>query len=294
MSAGIGKGLSSILAGSGLTGPGSQPLEADGSQLEYMVMPEGMAVFSTAHIPEPEVAAELGAGVAAGDAILAALRSVEAGGANARVELGHLDPANLGFVDQLLGEGEVSVVAGGHLQAQESVLAGVWRVREYRPDGARACDYAECGAFPQAALAGAFAKAQSTAQLPTTERANIFNAPALIAEVNAHIPDVGLKPAGAPPHVINLSLLPHTEEDLHFLEDALGRGDLIILSRGYGNCRIRATATRGCWWVQYFNSQDTLILNTIELSPIPEVCLAAAEDIEDSVERLAGIMDIYR
>jgi len=291
---GIGQGLSSILAGSGLTGPGTQPVDADGSQLEYMVMPEGMAVFSAAHIPEPEVAAQLTEGVAAGDAILAALRGVDAGGENARVDLTHLDAANLAFVDQLLGEGEVSVVAGGALQAQESVLAGVWRVREYDAAGKRAADYAECGAIPSAALAGAFAGAQTAAKLPTTERPNIFNAPALIAEVNAHIPEVGLKPAGAPPHVINLSLLPHTEEDLLFLEEALGRGDLIILSRGYGNCRIRATATRGCWWVQYFNSQDTLILNTIELSPIPEVCLAAPEDIEDSVERLEGIMDIYR
>ncbi len=99
--------------------------------------------------------------------------------------------------------------------------------------------------------------------------------------------------AGRGPHIINLSLLPHTEEDLAFLEHVLGRGNLIILSRGYGNCRIHATGTRDTWWVRYYNSQDTLILNSIEISPVPEVALAAAEDIADSVERLAEILAIY-
>ena len=37
-------------------------------------------------------------------------------------------------------------------------------------------------------------------------------------------------------------LLPHTEEDLAWLEQRLGQGATDILSRGYGNCRVRATA----------------------------------------------------
>jgi rubredoxin len=59
-----------------------------------------------------------------------------------------------------------------------------------------------------------------------------------------------------------------------------------ILSRGYVNCRITSTATRNVWWVQYFNSQETLILNTIEISGVPEVACAAQEDIDDSAQRL--------
>ena len=86
----------------------------------------------------------------------------------------------------------------------------------------------------------------------------------------------------------------HTEGDLSFLEAALGQGDLIILSRGYGNCRIRSTGTRHCWWVRYFNSQDTLILNSVEITPLPGVAQAAAEDLTDSAERLAEIMATYR
>mgnify|MGYP000724044400 FL=1 len=60
-----------------------------------------------------------------------------------------------------------------------------------------------------------------------------------------------------------------------------------MLSRGYGNCRITSTRLRNTWWVQYFNSMDHLILNTIEVTSVPEVALAAPEDFADSVERLA-------
>jgi hydrogenase-1 operon protein HyaF len=93
------------------------------------------------------------------------------------------------------------------------------------------------------------------------------------------------------PHVINLSLLPVSPEDAAWLDAALGRGRVSILSRGYGNCRITATALPCVWWVQYFNSQDALILNTIEVTEVPAAARAAAEDIADSRERLAEVLE---
>jgi hydrogenase-1 operon protein HyaF len=149
----------------------------------------------------------------------------------------------------------------------------------------------DIGAFPAGFITAALAHARGETVLPEKAIEGVFNAPSLIAEINAHIPGT---PSRAEPHVINLSLLPHTEGDLAFLEEALGPGDLIILSRGYGNCRIRSTGTRHCWWVRYFNSQDTLILNSIEISPLPTVAQAAPEDLADSAERLAEIMETYR
>lgn len=275
-----------------LFGPGSQPEDFDGGKLEYMVMPNGMMTFSAAHVPEAEDAREHEAGLAAAGQILTLLRRAEATGEPGRVDLSALSRDDLAFVDQLLGDGEVSVVAGSAAQAQESVLAGVWRVRCYDPDGARLADYAEVGAFPHDLLEAAFAGAATQLSLPDTLGPNIFNAPPLLVEINEHVPHA--RDAGRGPHIINLSLLPHTEEDLSFLHDHLGKGELIILSRGYGNCRIQATATRDTWWVRYYNSQDTLILNSIEISRIPEVALAAPEDIADSAERLGEILDSYQ
>ena len=63
-----------------------------------------------------------------------------------------------------------------------------------------------------------------------------------------------------------------------------------ILSRGYGNCRVTSTRLAHVWWVQYFNSMDTLILNTIEVVALPEVALAAPEDLRESHQRLVELV----
>ena len=99
---------------------------------------------------------------------------------------------------------------------------------------------------------------------------------------------------GGAADVINLTLLPHTEEDLTLLDTVLGEGAVTILSRGYGNCRITATATPHVWRVQFYNSTDALILDTIEVTTMPEVALAAREDLEDSAGRIREVLEAIR
>jgi hydrogenase-1 operon protein HyaF len=99
---------------------------------------------------------------------------------------------------------------------------------------------------------------------------------------------------GTPPHVINLTLLPQTEADLAHLDNTLGHGPISILSRGYGNCRISATRLANCWWVRHYNSDERLILNTLEVVDVPAAALAAQGDMEDSAERLAEILEAVR
>ena len=65
---------------------------------------------------------------------------------------------------------------------------------------------------------------------------------------------------------------------------------VLILSRGYGNCRITNTCRPHTWRVVYYNSQDVVILNTVEISELPEVAQAAIEDLEDSQERLREVL----
>jgi hydrogenase-1 operon protein HyaF len=137
----------------------------------------------------------------------------------------------------------------------------------------------------------AFLKARDRVTMPSEIAPHVLNAPSLVPEINDAVARLG-KAAG--PHVINLSLLPHTEEDLALLHDCLGRGDITILSRGYGSCRITSTQTLNTWWVRYYNSQDTLILNLIEIVPLPEIACAASEDLAHSNERLSKILEIYR
>ena len=194
-----------------------------------------------------------------------------------RFSLLPLAPAVRAEINELLGEGEVSVQTGIDLRAQETAFTGIWRIRG---DGV---DDVEASAFPSAlrdlALARAFPSTASAVPPP-----NLMNAPALYHEIrtlSAHWT------AGRAAHVINLSLLPATPDDLAWLDEQLGRISFSILSRGFGNCRITATALPYVWWVQYFNNMEKLILNSVEIVDVPAVALAAVEDYEETTIRLA-------
>ena len=119
----------------------------------------------------------------------------------------------------------------------------------------------------------------------------VYNAPALVTEMDDKL--AAWRP-GTEAHVINLSLLPLSDEDVSYLDARLGPGSVTILSRGYGNCRISSTGTRNGWYVRYFNSREAVILNTIEITDIPSVACAAPEDLADSAQRLGEILGVYQ
>jgi hydrogenase-1 operon protein HyaF len=272
----------------GMVGPGTQPLDEDGAELSYMEMPKGMRTYAMPSVPEPDQVDDISAALA----LLTEVRDALAEGSNASFDLGGLDRQNRQFVDQVLGDGEVSIVAGSAIQAQESVLAGVWRVYELDAAGQLQRDTIEVGGFPRCVLLVAQAAALPSLRshdgvLP----AMVYNAPALVTEMTDKL--VAWR-SGADAHVINLSLLPLSDEDVSYLDARLGPGAVTVLSRGYGNCRISSTGTRNGWWVRYFNSREAVILNTIEITEIPSVAVAAPEDLGDSGQRLGEILEVYR
>lgn len=276
-----------------IVGRGSQPPEQDGAGLDYMVLPDQMATYSAPQLPEAEAAQGLGPGMAVLAQLLSGLRHYD-GTLTTPYILSSLDEANRNLVDQVLGEGDVSIVVDRSPKTviQESVLAGVWRVQCVDEFDAVLSDHIEVADIPWLIREQSFVQAQAAVQFDETALPpGVMNAPALLTEINDHIPRIEQHGVS---HAINLSLLPQTEQDLAFLRERLGDGRVTILSRGYGNCRITSTNTRHVWWVQYFNSQDTLILNTLEVTAVPEVACACAEDIADSAQRLDEILEVYR
>ncbi|MGR8935317.1 MAG: hydrogenase expression/formation protein [Gammaproteobacteria bacterium] len=268
-------------------GQGSQPADEDGTELEYLHMPENMATYAMPVLDET-LPAQANAVLQQLSDHLAAFPEVRPA-----VDLLPLTGADRDFINQALGEGEVAmtVTGGQRLHIQEAVLAGVWRLQSLDANGQIAGDALEVGTVPNSVRQTSFEGAAEQIDVAwTTLPPGVMNAPPLLAELNAKI--AAYRP-GADAHTINLSLLPQTEEDLAFLAQRLGKGTLTILSRGYGNCRISATATRYVWWVQYFNSQDILILNTLEVADVPGVACAAAEDIADSYQRLQEMLKVY-
>ncbi len=274
-------------------GPGSQ---AEDETLDYITMPQGMDAYQAPSLPEPEeLHAHTGAVQVLQRVLLALGEVVQSAavqpGAGQRVDVGPLSAGDMALVGQVLGEGEVSaqVLApdgSASVTIQESVFAGVWRVLERLVDGA-VRDYVEVGPIPKVLLDAAQADGALPVRAAEPVPVQAMNAPTILVELE----DQRRRwRAGQPAHVVNLSLLPMGPDDIGYMDHRLGTGRVLILSRGYGNCRITNCNVPNTWRVVYYNSADTVILNSVEVVDVPEVGCAAAEDLRDSHERLHEVL----
>ncbi len=307
---GINSGMSSFanpLSGAGLVGPGSHQEEL---VLNYMEMPKEMDTFDIPVLPESDELSEHPQAAAAlqqlqllldvtADRMAIAQDGATEGGAliegTQKLSLDGIEPGACSLLYQTLGEGEVALMILNdqlttRLRVQETVLAGVWWIQQLDDQQQLQSQWLEVGAIPEAVLDEAFPP-----QTPNTFElgplpGNLLNGASVVLELLEKAAEHARTPLQQP-HVVNLSLLPFSPEDQNFLHQRLGGGRVAILSRGYGNCRIHSTAVAGVWSVQYFNSTDQLILDTLEVIAVPQVACAAREDLEDSAERLREIFD---
>ncbi|HSC64172.1 MAG TPA: hydrogenase expression/formation protein [Caldimonas sp.] len=257
--------------------------------LEYMPMPREMTTFEMPAVPDSGPDSD----VAGARDVLAAFLDhlgpdLDGTGVLSALDLVGLAPQALRVVNETLGEGEVAAIvdAPSRIRIQETVFSGVWREQHVGADGSLMHDYLLAAAIPP--VVGALARAGAEPKLrPLALPAGAMNVPALLHELQEAIDRC--TPA-TPAHVINLTLLPLSREDSVHLDAVLDGGTVVILSRGFGNCRISSTAARDVWRVQYFNNMQTLILDTVEVAAMPEVAVAAREDLAESRERLADLV----
>jgi hydrogenase-1 operon protein HyaF len=266
-------------------GVGSQP---EAEEVDYLPLPGEMETFAMPIVnleADPPV-------LAAACEVIEKLRASMSTLAEVNIELLGQPAKVIELINQSLGHGEVSILVREpkNLHIQETVFAGVWRVQEISAGGLVLRDALHACAIPPEVIQSALSVAVEDLTAPPL-RPGMMNAPAVLNEL---IERSRTHQAGQSAHVINLSLLPMSPEDLGYLFDAFGTGTVSMLSRGYGNCRITSTRLANVWWVQYFNSMDQIILNTLEVVSVPEVALAAKEDIIDSAERLGEWLAVMR
>lgn len=267
--------------------PLRMPGQTDDAGPDYLRLPAWMQTYV-----EPELG---GALVGLDPAWLAELArrlgAQRAQAASTRVGLEALSASALLELDRLLGCGEVraSVLGQPELHLQESIFTGLWRVRAMDPQRGCIGDALELGAVPEVLRVAALAAA-TPRTLPARDAIpdDVGNAAHLFAEILERSRAYGL---GAPGHVFNLDLLPLGPADLAWLIDMLGSGPVVIVSEGYGATRMRSTGLASTWWVQYYNSADTLILNSLEVAAVPVVARAADEDLADSAQRLRALLE---
>ncbi len=268
-------------------GAGSQ--DEDGEQLSYIELPKEMSTFSMPSLPDPEQARDALEARAVLRWLADTIDAWPERPDGDSLDIGVLDAHNRDIVDQVLGEGEVSIIVGGsgETRIQESVFTGVWRLRVYGADGGLERDLVEVGPIPLAAIEAA--RAAAAVSVPEFEAAaDALSAPPVLAEIADR---VASRQPGDPAHVINLSLLPMSPTDGRQLGEVLAAGPVRILSRGYGSCRITSTVVRDTWWVQYVNGYGNPMVDSIEITDVPEVALASAEDIAESALRVREALE---
>lgn len=272
-------------------GPGSQ--DEGEMVLDYMKMPSEMDTYDIPVLPESDAVQSCPQAVAVMEQLQDLLAKYAPGSATQSMVLDAMPDADLDMLNQILGEGEVSAVITGEqpVRIQETVMAGVWRLRSFNSQGDVIAETLEVADVPACVREAAFRTQRTLDVNPDQMPAGVLNAPSVLVEI-AEASEAFGGTAPEAPHVINLSLLPFSPEDHNHLAESVGTGAVTILSRGYGNCRITSTEVYGLWRVQYFNSTDQLILDTLEITNIPAVACAAKEDLEDSAERLKEIREV--
>jgi hydrogenase-1 operon protein HyaF len=275
-----------------VVGEGSQPKESGDENFNFDKPPGEMYTYDVPRIPEPDEVEGLDVAKNMLAELFYGIKGYTAGEPAIAFDISTMDAANIDLVNQVLNEGEVSVIYEGDasIHIQESVLTGIWRVRSINEEGLVVSDVIEVADIPSIVCEKTFA--ESTPLIADLQNLpeGVLNSPPLIIEIAEKIEE--WQP-GDENYVINLTLLPLSTEDLNFMGHCLGVGPITILSRGYGNCRIGSTAKKNVWWIKYYNSEDVLILNTIEVIDFPGVALAAPEDLIDSAERLKEILEVY-
>jgi len=206
--------------------------------------------------------------------------------------LGPLSPGQRQALEQLLSEAEGEVAGtigvpadGPVVSVRETRLPGLWRVSGA---GGELLEVGDCPAAVRAAVAALPAGLDGPA-LAAAAPEGVATARSLVVEIAARLAALPEQIHHAPAHEIILSHLPVNAADAAFLRQTLGVGPVRLATRGHGSCRLQATAIRHLWLVGTFNSDDTLILNTLEIGDVPAAVRADQRDLADSASRLRSL-----
>ncbi|MFD2232461.1 hydrogenase expression/formation C-terminal domain-containing protein [Phaeospirillum tilakii] len=216
------------------------------------------------------------------------------GGASERFPLpADLDATERALLDDITGRGEVIARIrrpdGRRIEAEEAVMAGLWRLRISDADGQMVGEALDVGPVPGDLLPAVAPLPPLT--LPAAAPDGAESGHALLAEI-AHA--AAHWQPGQPNYALTVAPPVMPDPAVGWLRDQLGQGPVELAVRGEsGDCHVAATACRGVWSVRYRNGAGKIQLDAIEIGAVPETVCAAAEDRRDSALRLREIASAY-
>lgn len=91
--------------------------------------------------------------------------------------------------------------------------------------------------------------------------------------------------------VIDLAAIPFGPGDEARLFEALGQGEVTALLDSLGESRISETGFAGVWRVEHFNPQGERVAHQIEITDVPAILRSQPQEMAESAERLAQLLD---
>lgn len=116
----------------------------------------------------------------------------------------------------------------------------------------------------------------------------LMNAPYVLREIETALRK--LAEAGET-KILDLEHFPLSDDDAGMLEEVLGKGQITISANGPDVTEWRETSIPGVWWGEYRTGPAKVSLRTIEITEIPELARAQAEDIQEGLTRLQQALE---
>jgi hydrogenase-1 operon protein HyaF len=85
---------------------------------------------------------------------------------------------------------------------------------------------------------------------------------------------------------IDLGSLPLNSADYELLEQVLGHGEVIATVDSLGVSEISDTEIPGIWRIEYYNSEEVLVAEYIEVTRCPELLQTPLEEMRDGLSAL--------
>lgn len=91
--------------------------------------------------------------------------------------------------------------------------------------------------------------------------------------------------------IIDLRAIPFGPGDEERLLDLLGEGEVTASLDALGKTTVKESRFSGVWIVDHYNNEAERIAFQIEVIDIPELLRAQADDVSQSLEALANMLD---
>jgi hydrogenase-1 operon protein HyaF len=75
-------------------------------------------------------------------------------------------------------------------------------------------------------------------------------------------------------------------QEYEMLREALAEGEVHAVIDAIEPAEVRETIYPGVWWFTQYNAEGDIVADLIEVTPLPEVLKADAEDVADGLARL--------